>query len=878
MSKDKEEKILVKSLENLIGDKFGEYAKYIIQDRALPDLRDGLKPVQRRILYSMYSLKLFNNTSYKKSARIVGDVIGKYHPHGDVSVYEAMVRMSQEWKLNLPLIDMHGNKGSIDGDPPAAMRYTETRLQKVSNFMLSDLEKKIISFSPNFDDSEFEPTILPVRFPNVLINGSIGIAAGYSTNIPPHNLQEIISGLIYTLKNENNVTLSNLMKYIKGPDFPTGGVISSKEDIKNFYKHGKGKIIIRSKIEYIKDENELVVTEIPFEINKSELVRKVDELVKENKLSGIKSIQDDTDRTGLRISLKLVKGIDPETIINHLFKKTDLQRSYSINMTLINNKKPQLETLVGIMTSFSDFQINLYQKLFSYELKKNKNRLEIVDGLMRLVDIIDEIIKLIRASKNKSESKEKIIERFNFTERQAEAIVSLRLYRLTSTDINDLLLEKGELQKKIEHYNKGLSDKTYLVSVIISILEEFSSEFERKRNSKIEDEHLDLNIDEKTLIVDENVGIVITKNGYVFKISESKYKSLDFDSFPIEKDDSVVASLCTSTRNSLTIFSNRGRYYSIPIYKLVKTRSDKLGDHLTKYFDLGNNVDILKVIVSKNFFFPGSFLISTFENKIKQIKLDDFKSVATRKGLKYISILDDDLVNNVEYISHHKNYYCISLTQEGYILKYELSDIPILGFSASGVKNFSLHENDKVVSSIVVEKDVDSDIKNQLVGITSNGKGKRIRINELKLFKRGSMGFLFNKRIKSNPFSFVGLLKSSSKDDCIIIDDLYNKVKFQFTSIPISNLLSGLSKITKSNVISISNNSLLNFLNEKEYFSRKNNVKSKCHDTTNDEVNIEIEGISNNSVSNRSYLENSEKSEEKIDNEDLNLKNILDKI
>ncbi|NQX83488.1 MAG: DNA topoisomerase 4 subunit A, partial [Mycoplasmataceae bacterium] len=465
------EKIILKNLDELIGDKFGNYSKYIIQERALPDLRDGLKPVQRRVLYAMHDLRLSHKSAYKKSARVVGDVIGKYHPHGDTSVYDAMVRLGQEWKVNMPLVDMHGNKGSIDGDGPAAMRYTEARLSKISSELLTNIDKNLTKFSPNFDDSELEPTVLPARYPNLLVNGASGIASGYATNIPPHNLNELIQALIYIFKNKS-VTLSNLTNFIKGPDFPTGGTVSSLDLIKEAYRNGKGKIVITSKWEFNLKNKAIEITEIPFEINKSDLVKKIDDLVRNNRVPGIKEVRDDTDRTGMQISLLCKPEANHELIMNFLFKSTDLRKNYNFNMVSIKDKKPQLLGLLDMMISFTEFQIEIYTKLYKFELKKLEKRLEIVKGLIRMISIIDELIKIIRNSKNKKEAKENIIKNFNFTENQAEAIVILRLYRLTSTDINELKNEKSLLEKTSSHFNKGIKNRNYLVENIIKELEE----------------------------------------------------------------------------------------------------------------------------------------------------------------------------------------------------------------------------------------------------------------------------------------------------------------------------------------------------------------------------------------------------------------------
>ena len=455
-------------LEDVLGDRFGRYSKYIIQERALPDARDGLKPVQRRILYAMHVEGNTNEKGFRKSAKTVGNVIGNYHPHGDSSVYEAMVRMSQDWKVRNYLVEMHGNNGSIDGDPPAAMRYTEARLSAIAGELLRDIEKRTVEFIPNFDDTSSEPTVLPAMFPNLLVNGSTGISAGYATDIPPHNLSEVIDGVIMRMDNPA-CTVEDLMKVIKGPDFPTGGIIQGIEGITKAYKTGKGKIIVRGKAE-IEDirggKQQIVITEIPYEINKANLVKRIDEFRLDRKVEGISEVRDETDRTGLRVVIELKKEADANGVLNYLYKNSDLQITYNFNMVAINKKRPVLMGLAEMLDAYIDHQKDVVTKRTQYDLQKARDRQHIVEGLIKALSILDQVIAAIRASKDKRDAKDNLIKKFDFTEVQAEAIVSLQLYRLTNTDITALQAEAEELAKKVEELTAILGSEKKLSSVI----------------------------------------------------------------------------------------------------------------------------------------------------------------------------------------------------------------------------------------------------------------------------------------------------------------------------------------------------------------------------------------------------------------------------
>ncbi len=793
------ENILNGTLDSLIGEKFGNYSKYIIQERALPDLRDGLKPVQRRVLYAMQDLRLSHKSPYKKSARVVGDVIGKYHPHGDTSVYDAMVRLAQEWKVNMPLVDMHGNKGSVDGDSPAAMRYTETRLGKISSQMLKDIDKDLVSFSPNFDDSELEPTVLPARYPNLLVNGATGIASGYSTNIPPHNLKELIKALIYILKNDS-VTLSNITRFIKGPDFPTGGTVSSVKSIKEAYRSGKGKVVITSTWAYNEKAKQIEITEIPYEVNKSDLVKKIDDLIRNNKVPGVKEVRDDTDRQGMQITLLCKPEINVELVMNYLFKSTDLRKNYSFNMVAIKDKKPELMGLLDMLQSFADFQIEIYTKLYKFELIKLEKRLEIVEGLIKVVDIIDKVIDVIRKSTNKKEAREGIMKKFGFTENQAEAIVTLRLYRLTSTDINELQEELKLLKKTIAHFKEGIKDKSYLKDNIISELEEISKEYGIDRKTQIEDEIEEVKIDEKDLIQEEVVWVSVTHQGYIKKISQRSKDAADESTFGKREDDIIISMTETSNLLNLVFFSAQGRYFSLPIYKLADSKFRDIGEHVSKFTSLDALDRIVATAIVGDFNRKGELVFSTKNGMIKRSLIKDMTVSSNKRGAKYMGVKEKDEVVSVSIMTD-KQSFVTTITEKGYGVRYVADNLSTTGLSAAGVKNVNVTDGDKVVATMInTIKDVDAG-ESQLIMVTHNGKAKRIRTNDVKALSRASKGALVASQTKSNPYRIVNAFNVEITDNIHILTDGDENIQLRPKGdLQITESSTGLSKLTKAGI------------------------------------------------------------------------------
>lgn len=832
MSKEKKdivfEKIIDETLDQLIGEKFGNYSKYIIQERALPDLRDGLKPVQRRVLYAMYDLKLSHKTPYKKSARVVGDVIGKYHPHGDTSVYDAMVRLAQEWKVNMPLVDMHGNKGSIDGDSPAAMRYTEAKLAKISSELLLDIEKNLVSFAPNFDDSELEPIVLPARYPNLLLNGSTGIASGYSTNIPPHNLKELIKALIFILKNDS-ITLSNITKFIKGPDFPTGGIVSSSNSIKDAYRDGRGKITISSKWEYLKGKNEIHVTEIPYETNKSDIVKKIDDLIRSNKIPSLKEIRDDTDRTGLQITLICKPNVNVDLIMNYLFKSTDLRKNYSFNMVAIKDKKPELLSLIDILTSFSEFQIQIYSKLYNFELKKLEKRLEIVNGLIRVVDIIDEIIIIIKNSKNKSDARKNIIKEFNFNENQAEAIVTLRLYRLTSTDVSELKKELEYLNKLILHYKKGLNDSEYLKEKVIQELEKISKEFSIPRKTKIKDEIVEVKINEKDLVQEETVWVSVTHQGYIKKISQKSKELSNETTFGKREDDIVISMNETSNLKNLILFSAKGKYFSIPVYKISDSKFKDIGEHVSKYLSLDPLDKIISIALVDTFDKEGELLITTNQGMIKKSLIKDMNINQTKRGSKFINLkIENDEVSSILLIDNDESFIT-TITRNGYCLRYNLENITTTNIISSGIKNISLMSDDYVVATTINSIENVKNLNSEIIILNQNGKGKRMKVNDINLSSRGTAGNLIAPKPRSDYHKIINMFNVNKYETINILNDSLEiiNLKTKNAKFKLKKIDEPLSKIILTGIKLAFANDLNLKISSLNKFSEKNKIKKE---------------------------------------------------
>ncbi|HCI7343719.1 TPA: DNA topoisomerase IV subunit A [Staphylococcus aureus] len=771
------------SLEDVLGDRFGRYSKYIIQERALPDVRDGLKPVQRRILYAMYSSGNTHDKNFRKSAKTVGDVIGQYHPHGDSSVYEAMVRLSQDWKLRHVLIEMHGNNGSIDNDPPAAMRYTEAKLSLLAEELLRDINKETVSFIPNYDDTTLEPMVLPSRFPNLLVNGSTGISAGYATDIPPHNLAEVIQATLKYIDNPD-ITVNQLMKYIKGPDFPTGGIIQGIDGIKKAYESGKGRIIVRSKVEEETLRNgrkQLIITEIPYEVNKSSLVKRIDELRADKKVDGIVEVRDETDRTGLRIAIELKKDVNSESIKNYLYKNSDLQISYNFNMVAISDGRPKLMGIRQIIDSYLNHQIEVVANRTKFELDNAEKRMHIVEGLIKALSILDKVIELIRSSKNKRDAKENLIEVYEFTEEQAEAIVMLQLYRLTNTDIVALEGEHKELEALIKQLRHILDNHDALLNVIKEELNEIKKKFKSERLSLIEAEIEEIKIDKEVMVPSEEVILSMTRHGYIKRTSIRSFNASGVEDIGLKDGDSLLKHQEVNTQDTVLVFTNKGRYLFIPVHKLADIRWKELGQHVSQIVPIEEDEVIINVFNEKDFNTDAFYVFATQNGMIKKSTVPLFKTTRFNKPLIATKVKEnDDLISVMRF---EKDQLITIITNKGMYLTYNTSELSDTGLRAAGVKSINLKAEDFVVMTEGVSEN------DTILMATQRGSLKRISFKILQVAKRAQRGITLLKELKKNPHRIVAAhvvtgehsqytLYSKSNEEHGLINDIHKSEQY----------------------------------------------------------------------------------------------------
>lgn len=756
------------SLEAVMGERFGRYSKYIIQERALPDIRDGLKPVQRRILFAMNEDGNTFDKAFRKSAKSVGNVMGNLHPHGDSSIYEALVRLSQDWKLREPLIEMNGNNGSMDGDPAAAMRYTEARLSEIASEMLKDINKDTVEMVLNFDDTQYEPTVLPARFPNLLVNGATGISAGYATEIPTHNLSETIQATIY-LMDHPDATLDDLMQFVKGPDFPTRGIVQGIDGIKKAYKTGRGRVVLRSKteIEHIKGgKQQIIVTEIPYEVNKSILVKKIDEIRIMKKVEGIAEVRDESDREGLRIVIELKRNAEAQGILNYLFKNTDLQIFYNFNMVAINNKRPEHVGLKQILSAYIEHQREVTSKRTKFDLDKALSRKHIVDGLIKALSILDDVIYEIRHSENKKDAKENLIKKFDFTEKQAEAIVSLQLYRLTNTDVIALKSEAAELKKQIETFQSILHDPQKLDAVIKKELKQVESKYKTERRTKIQDEISELKIDTKVTVAQEDVMVLISRHGYVKRSSIRSFNASGETDNGLRDEDQIVFQGKVNTLNHIFMFTNKGNLIYRPVHEISEMRWKDTGEHLSQTVGLDADEIVLKVKILNSLDQVGKFIFATKEGLIKQTELSALKPgrMYKSRASQYIKLKTaTDEVITVEFIENDLTQV-LAITRGGYGLRYNLSDIPTSGAKAAGVKNIDLRDDYLTAVRLVNEESI--------VGIiTHRGAFKRMKVNEIPLTTRARRGVQILRELKRNPHRVASAVIISENDEIHIMTD-----------------------------------------------------------------------------------------------------------
>ncbi len=791
------ETVLKENFEKIMGDRFGRYSKYIIQDRALPDVRDGLKPVQRRILFAMYKLGLFSNKPHKKSARIVGDVIGKYHPHGDTAVYEALVRMSQDFKILLPLVDMHGNNGSIDGDSAAAMRYTEARLSKYAELLLQDLNKKTVSFMPNFDDEELEPVVLPAKFPNVLVNGGTGVASGYATNIPPHNPGEIIDACILRLTNPK-CTLEDVLQIVKGPDFPTGGIVQGLDGIKSAFETGIGKVMVKAKTEIVpyKGDNRIIISEIPYEVNKAELLKRMSDTVEQKGVDGVKTIRDETDREGLRIIIDVRKDVNPETILQVLFKYTDLQKSYNYNMIVVSYGKPMQMGLLDIIDSYIVHQKEVVTNLCNFELLKANKRLEIVDGLISMVSILDSVIATIRNSKNKMDAKENIISKYGFTEIQAEAIVMLQLYRLTNTDIFALKQERADLENLVVKLTRILNSEKALVKEIIKEMTETKEIINVPRKTQIEEYFEEVTVKTEEIIASEEVILIITHDGYLKRLSKKAFAA-STEATKLKDGDIISDIYNVTTTDTLIQFTNLGNYVFLPIHKIPDCKHKDLGYHVSTLISMDPTEKIVFSYPVTNFDENKFVLLTTKQGLIKRIPLSSLKVNRYSKVLQATKLKDGDEVVSAD-IATGDNIEVVIATKDGFMNRYDASEISVMEAASYGVKAIELKSrpNDYVIGAkYVMEKDI-------ILLLTNRGNIKRFRVDEINKGKKNHVGKMYLKVVKSNMHEGLALdvvhAKNANADSAIYIRCEKEFVSIDYTILRKAIADNGMKMVTPS--------------------------------------------------------------------------------
>ena len=754
------------SLEEIMGERFARYSKYIIQDRAIPDVRDGLKPVQRRIIYAMYRDKNTYDKQFKKCANAVGNVLGKYHPHGDSSVYDALIRMSQSWKQNHILVEVDGNNGSIDGDGPAAYRYTECRLSKISEELLKDIDKDTVMMAPNYSDTLLEPTVLPAKFPNLLVNGTNGISAGYATNIPPHNLIEVCDAVIKRIDSPN-CHEDSIYEIIKGPDFPTGGIVEGLDGIKSAFKTGRGKLIVTSKSEFQKNKgkDQIVISEIPFEVNKALLVKKIDDIRFEKKLDGIAEVRDESDKdSNVRIVIDLKPGADKELVLNYLLKNTELQTTYNYNMVCIDKRRPRLLGIIPIIDAYIDHQKDVILKRTNFDLAFARKEMHITEGLVKAISILDEVIAVIRASKNKPDAIENLVKKFDFTTEQATAIVMLQLYRLTNTDITVLNEKLENLRKIIEELTGILNDESKLKGVIKDELRRMKKEYGVPRKTEISETIKEIKIDQTDLITKEDVIIVLTNDGYLKRVPIKSHNSADGET-ALKPGDYVICYKQTNTLNKLCIFTSRGNYLYLPIHEIPSCKWKDLGKHISNFVTISpDDKAVNAFIINENVTNP-EVTMFTHEGMVKRTNLNDFIVSRYSKAYTAMKLKDTDEVVNVCITKPN----VLIVTKTGYYLNYMASEIPLSGPKAAGVKGINL-KDDNVISGICYSE------KDEYIDIFTNQKtAKRVKLSELNMLSRAKRGTTLIKKVKSTNYEIIKAFSTSTKDIIGIKskDDIY---------------------------------------------------------------------------------------------------------
>ncbi len=810
------EKIYDYSLEEIMETGFGRYSKEIIQERALPDVRDGLKPVQRRILYAMYISHFTHDKAYRKSAKAVGDIMGNFHPHGDSSIYDALIRMSQPWKMRETFIDIHGNNGSIDGDGPAAMRYTEARLSKIAETMLASIHKNTVEMSYNFDDTELEPTVLPAAFPNLLVNGSTGISAGYATNIPTHNLGEVIDATIKRIDSPN-CRLETIMEILPGPDFPTGGVIEGKNGLIDAYTKGKGKVVLKADCEIVKNgsKQQIIVHSIPYEVIKEQLVKKITEIKLDKKIEGINDVIDESDHEHMaRLVIDLKSGANAELILNYLLKNTELQINYNFNMVAIVNRRPKLVGILDILDAFITHQKEVVTRRTKFDLEHAKREYHILEGLIKAISILDEVIRIIRGSKNKSDAIENLSKEYDFTFEQAKAIVELQLYRLTNTDVVALQEEMEKLAKNIHIWEQILSNEEALKHVMKTELKIVKKEYGNARRTKIKDEVTEIKLDMAEMIPKENVVVVVTNEGYIKRVSSKSYASRGEDETTLKPGDYVTGLYEVTTQDTILVFTNLGNYLYIPVHKIPEAKWKELGKHVNNIVLMSADEQVVASLVmdDKN----KEILTVTQNGMVKKSLLADYEVTRYSKSMTAIKLKDKDFV--VSVIDAHENVLLVS--KNGYYVQFKNEEIPLTGVKSAGVKGINLKE-DQVVSGLSYQEEFD------YVNIFTNNKtSKRIKLADLEFTGRAKRGNTLMKKVKSVNYQVIQALLADAKDIILVKSDSEIK-EIKNSDIPIMDLTSTGSAITKHKMDKIAKKCNFESFLKKESKTREKKVEEK---------------------------------------------------
>ena len=768
------EKIYDYTLEEIMGDRFGRYAKSIIQDRALPDVRDGLKPVQRRILWSMYESHNTFDKPFRKSAKAVGDIMGHYHPHGDSSIYDALVRLSQRWKMREPLVEIHGNNGSIDGDGPAASRYTEARLSKIANVMLSDINKDAVKMTLNYSDEDLEPTVLPAHFPALLVNGSTGISAGYATNIPPHNLAEVIDATIKRIDSPN-CRLDTILEIIKGPDFPTGGVVEGKEGLIQAYTTGKGKVVLKANYEIIeeKGKKQILIKEIPYEVLKEQLKKKIEDIKSDKKIDGIVDVIDESDRTNMaRLVIELKKDADANLIINYLLKNTDLQINYNFNVVAIDNKRPKTLGLLEILDAFILHKEEVVINRSKFDLEHSKKRLHIVEGFIKALDILDEVIKTIRKSKNKADAIENLVKEYDFTTEQATAIVMMQLYKLTNTDVTDLQNEHANLLELIKYLTSVINDESVLKGVMKDELRSIKKEFATPRRTIIKDEITEIKIDELSMIPKEDFIVSVSKSGYIKKLSIKVYNSNNETEYVLKEKDYLIGLYKINNIDTIILITNLGNYCYLPVRDITECKYKDIGKHISSYIPLSEGETIIASFGIKNF---DSRTITLFSKDgfVKQTELSNLPVTRYSKPMTIFKLKDND-----EVVSASINDGVVYIvTENGFALKFNKEEIPVVGLKTSGVKGI------KLVSDSVVSAFVTNENHEYITIFTDKNTAKRVKLEEIDYSKRSLKGDNILHSPKSKKYKITECYAGSSKTNYGLIREETETIKSSDISI-----------------------------------------------------------------------------------------------